>query len=252
MLNLPLKDVWGIGEKTLKRLNSAGIYTTKNLHNCSKELLTTIFGECTASFMYDAVRGKVVKNFDEPIKNKSISAEKTFCFDLTDMYTIETALMQRTGHAVRSETKRFIELIVQNRKNKSKLMFIPIHGDHHQLAGTAKVIREAGGEPSICYNSDVIKVWAGGTKKLDNIPVDEQRWIAVQENSLSCRGGFSEYEYTLVDKDFMKVEDLFVVGGAENFAIEREYTKNSLQKAWGDEDNFYMTIKIIYLTQYFS
>ena len=38
----------------------------------------------------------------------------------------------------------------------------------------------------------------------------------------------------------MKVEDLFVVGGAENFAIEREYTKNSLQKAWGDEDNFYV------------
>lgn len=152
----------------------------------------------------------------------------------------ETSLMQRTGHAVRSETKKFIELIVQNRKNKSKLVFIPIHGDHHQLAGTAKVIREAGGEPSICYNSDVIKVWAGGTRKLENIPLDEQRWIAVQENSISCRGCFSEYEYTLVDKDFTKVEDLFVVGAAENFAVAREYTKNSLQKAWDDEDNFYV------------
>lgn len=37
----------------------------------------------------------------------------------------ETALMQRTGHAVRSETKKFIELIVNNRKNGSKLVFIP-------------------------------------------------------------------------------------------------------------------------------
>lgn len=152
----------------------------------------------------------------------------------------ETALMQRTGHAVRSETKKFIELIVQNRKNKSKLVFIPIHGDHHQLAGTAKVIREAGGEPSICHNSDIIKVWAGGTRKLDNIPIDEQRWIAVQENSISGRSGFSEYDYTLVDKDFMKVEDLCVVGGAENFAIARDYTKNSLQRAWEDEDTFYV------------
>lgn len=112
MLNLPLKDVWGIGEKTLSRLNSAGIYTTKNLHNCSKELLTTIFGECTASFMYDAVRGKAVKNFDEPVKNKSISAERTFSFDLTDMYAIETALMQISDEV-------FFRLLDENYNSKT-------------------------------------------------------------------------------------------------------------------------------------
>ena len=38
----------------------------------------------------------------------------------------------------------------------------------------------------------------------------------------------------------MKVEDLCVVGGAENFAIARDYTKNSLQRAWEDEDTFYV------------
>lgn len=154
----------------------------------------------------------------------------------------ETALMQRTGHAVRSETKHFIELIVNNRRNHSKLVFIPIHGDHHQLANTAKVVREAGGEPSICYNSDMIKVWAGGTKKLEGLPEDEQRWIGVQEEALAGfgRSSASQYTYTVINKDFNKEEDLFVINDKQDGLVARDYIQRALDRARDDEENFYV------------
>ncbi len=156
----------------------------------------------------------------------------------------ETALMQRTGHAVRSETKHFIELIVNNRKNRSKMVFIPIHGDVHQLANTAKVVREAGGEPSICYNSDVIKVWAGGTKKLEDKPLEEQRWIAVEETSFGTFGGYgdSQYTYTLVDKDYAKVADLMVIGN-EKREKSKDLVQKDLEKAFYDEETYYVPSK---------
>ncbi len=93
MLNLPLKDLWGAGTKTQERLKSAGIFTTKELHNCSESLLTTMFGQSAAYFLYNAVRGMPVKTFDEPVKSHSISNETTFTFDLTDRFAIETALL---------------------------------------------------------------------------------------------------------------------------------------------------------------
>lgn len=154
----------------------------------------------------------------------------------------ETALMQRTGHAVHSETKKFIELILNNRKNKSKLVFIPIHGDVQQLTNTTKAIREAGGEPSICFNADEIKVWAGGTKKLEQKPIEDQRWIAVQVEFLGGYGYSSanQYNYTIVDHNFAKKEDLLVIHD-ENEPIERrDYVQKALKKAREDEDNFYV------------
>lgn len=152
-----------------------------------------------------------------------------------------TVKMQRTGHAVRSETKRFIELIVNNRKNKSKLAFIPIHGDHHQLANTAKVIREAGGEPSICYNQDKIKVWAGGTRKIDEENPQPQNWIAVMEEDLSGRGALSQYTYTLVDENFAKVKDLFVISDENTVAVTKQnYAQKAYEQAKDDEDNYYV------------
>ena len=112
MLNLPLKDVWGIGNKTLARLNTAGIKTTKDLHNCSLALLTSIFGQATSNFLYNAVRGKNIKSFDEPVKHKSISSEQTFEFDLTDAYTIETSLMQLS-------TEVFFRLLKEEHNGKT-------------------------------------------------------------------------------------------------------------------------------------
>lgn len=94
MLSLPLAKVWGIGSRTMEKLLNYGIKTTSDLHNKSIEYLTTIFGTHTGLFLYNATRGNKEHTFGEETKNHSISAEKTYDYDLTDIYVIETSILE--------------------------------------------------------------------------------------------------------------------------------------------------------------
>ena len=94
MLNLPLKKVWGIGDKTLEALKSAGLRTTRDIHEKTLEALTFMYGQNTGIFLYNVVRGIETVTFDRKTKSHSISNETTFPFDLTDTYTAETAMLE--------------------------------------------------------------------------------------------------------------------------------------------------------------
>lgn len=94
MLNLPLKKVWGIGDKTYEALKTSGLRTTRDVHEKSLEALTFMYGQNTGSFLYNVVRGIEVVNFDRKAKSHSISNETTFPFDVTDTYTAETAILE--------------------------------------------------------------------------------------------------------------------------------------------------------------
>ncbi|MGN0728459.1 DNA polymerase IV [Treponema sp.] len=94
MLSLPLEKIWGIGQKTLSRLRNAGIFTAADIHSKSLSLLTSVFGKGTGSFLYDAVRGGEKVSFGEEAKNRSLSIERTFEFDINSMDAIETAFME--------------------------------------------------------------------------------------------------------------------------------------------------------------
>ena len=94
MINLPIEKIWGVGTKTRERLHSAGFLTSQAIHNASLALLQSIFGECTGSFLFNAVRGKEVETFEQRTLSKSISAEHTFEYDITDSYVIDTAILQ--------------------------------------------------------------------------------------------------------------------------------------------------------------
>ncbi len=100
MRRLPLDKVWGIGGKTLARLKSSGFFTTEDIYGKSEALLRTIFGESTGSFLYAAVRGNPEMTFGGEAKNHSISSERTYDFDLTDRYAIDTALMELSMHVL--------------------------------------------------------------------------------------------------------------------------------------------------------
>lgn len=92
MQNLKLEKLWGIGEKTLKKINSFGFFTTKQLYCQNLQTLESIFGKATAQFLYNCLRG--IETIGTKKTEHSISAETTFCFDLTNIYNAQTALME--------------------------------------------------------------------------------------------------------------------------------------------------------------
>lgn len=94
MLSLPLSKLWGAGSKTQEKLKSFGFFTTKDIHNASLSTLVSLFGSCTGTFLHNAVRGLEVESFSDTVKSHSISAEETYSYDLTDIFTIETALLK--------------------------------------------------------------------------------------------------------------------------------------------------------------
>ena len=100
MLSLPLEKLWGCGEKTQAHLKQAGLFSIPLIHSKSKELLVSIFGQSTGTFIYNAVRGNKDMQFGTEAKNHSISSERTFDFDLTDRYAIETAVMEIAQHVL--------------------------------------------------------------------------------------------------------------------------------------------------------
>lgn len=93
MLSLPLDKLWGIGTRSRERLNACGIFTIPEIHAISETALKELFGEASGTFLYKSVRGMDVEHFGDETKSRSMSAERTFCFDLTDIYGIETELL---------------------------------------------------------------------------------------------------------------------------------------------------------------
>ena len=95
MLSLPLEKVWGLGPKSLENLNRKGFFTTKDIFEKDYDYLEFLFGKNTATFLYNVVRGLDNNSFSKKnVKNHSISAETTFINDITDVYTIETAILE--------------------------------------------------------------------------------------------------------------------------------------------------------------
>lgn len=94
MLNLPLRKVWGIGDKTYEALKANGLKTTRDIFEKTPEALTFMFGQNTGNFLYNVVRGIDVVNFDRKAKSHSISNETTFPVDISNIYTIETTILE--------------------------------------------------------------------------------------------------------------------------------------------------------------
>ena len=94
MLSLPLKKVWGIGDKTLENLKRSGLNTTRDIYEKSQEALIFMYGQNTGTFLYNVVRGIEIINFDRKTKSHSISNETTFPYDLSNIYTAETAILE--------------------------------------------------------------------------------------------------------------------------------------------------------------
>jgi DNA polymerase-4 len=91
---IPLKDLWGIGERTLQRLTELNITSIAQLRGVAEQELARLLGAGTASFLSSVARGRDPGIFSEEPHSRSISSETTFEADRKDRAGIERVLLE--------------------------------------------------------------------------------------------------------------------------------------------------------------
>ncbi len=91
---LKLKDIWGIGKKTVEKLENMNIKSVKRLREYPETLLSSMLGPGCAGFIYKAVRGIDPGIFNSAPRSKSISNERTFREDISSDETINRNLLE--------------------------------------------------------------------------------------------------------------------------------------------------------------
>ncbi len=109
---LDLKDIWGLGKKTLERLQDLNIRTVNELRGFSENSLKTIFGQSGGSFLFRACRGIDISMYNTETRSNSISNETTFQEDINDRDILERVLLELSHHVMFRTMK-------ENKKSKS-------------------------------------------------------------------------------------------------------------------------------------
>ena len=117
----------------------------------------------------------------------------------------KTARMQRSGHASKSETKKFVRIIQDTVENPNDVVYTATHGNPTQMINTAKAVKSEGANFYFANNLDVIKMGKDKTEKVDEIVSDY--WIGVCEESDNSTGK-QTYTYTLTDENFVVMEEI--------------------------------------------
>jgi DNA polymerase-4 len=92
MRSLPAGKIWGAGKKAQEEFQRRGLKTGEDIYRLPLENLSAIFGTAFGLFLYRAVRGEAAAAFNDERGTHSMSAERTFSYDLYDEFSIETAL----------------------------------------------------------------------------------------------------------------------------------------------------------------
>jgi DNA polymerase-4 len=91
MNNLSVRKIWGIGEKTERKLEELGVKTCGELQRFSHSELVDLFGKFGLD-LYDLCRGIDHRPVEPHRPRKSLSTEETFAADLTTLDQCEEKL----------------------------------------------------------------------------------------------------------------------------------------------------------------
>ena len=118
MKDLPVRKIWGIGEKSERKLQELGVKTCGELQRFSRAELAEIFGKFGLE-LYDLCRGIDDRPVEPDRPRKSLSTEQTFATDLTTLEESEERLEElfqdlmadlAQKESVREITKIFVKL----------------------------------------------------------------------------------------------------------------------------------------------
>jgi len=88
---LPVRKIWGIGEKSERKLEELGVKTCGELQRFSRPALINIFGKFGLE-LYDLCRGVDNRPVEPDRRRKSLSTEETFAVDLATFQQCEEKL----------------------------------------------------------------------------------------------------------------------------------------------------------------
>jgi DNA polymerase IV len=91
MEKLPVRQIWGIGEKTERKLEELSVKTCSQLQRFSRPELVDLFGKFGLD-LYDLCRGIDHRPVEPDRPRKSLSTEETFAADLTTLEQCEEKL----------------------------------------------------------------------------------------------------------------------------------------------------------------
>jgi len=91
MKDLPVRKIWGIGEKTERKLEELGVKTCGALQRLSRPELVDLFGKFGLD-LFDLCRGIDYRPVEPDRPRKSLSTEETFAADLTTLEQCEEKL----------------------------------------------------------------------------------------------------------------------------------------------------------------
>jgi DNA polymerase-4 len=91
MEKLPVRKIWGIGQKTEKKLEELGVKTCGEMQRFSRPELVDLFGKFGIE-LYDLCRGIDHRAVESERPRKSLSTEETFSIDLATLEQCEEKL----------------------------------------------------------------------------------------------------------------------------------------------------------------
>jgi len=93
MRSLPVQKIWGAGEKTQEVFKKYAFKTGDDIFRLSLKSLQAMFGNSFGNFLYQAVRGQAAETFERDHGSHSMSTERTFAYDVSDTFELETTLL---------------------------------------------------------------------------------------------------------------------------------------------------------------
>src|SRR6266853_2026204 len=118
MKDLPVRKIWGIGEKSERKLEELGVKTCGELQRFSRPELVNVFGKFGLE-LYELCRGIDYRPVEPDRPRKSLSTEETFAVDLATLDQCEEKLEElfqdvmadlAQKESTREVTKIFVKL----------------------------------------------------------------------------------------------------------------------------------------------
>lgn len=92
--SLPLEALWGVGGKTLRRLNDFGITTVTELRKRRPQDLYALFGKSAGDYLHNVSRGIDPGIYAGEARSHSVSNETTFGRDVSQRDILESTILE--------------------------------------------------------------------------------------------------------------------------------------------------------------